>query len=202
MCAAICWMLQAWLPPTWRFWADAGGAASGLFSYWINTYTGGGFIAALGGALVMGALPRFMRAARLRDGLLMGLVPYSSPSLALEGLLLCLPVAVVLMRWLFFGKNRPAATYSFAAPLCRWRWSSPPGHGWRTTTIAHLEAPDPALHINRDTYAMARTCLAVTAARASNRHEAMRHFYYLNELTGFEKIHTLSGFVRKLFLKR
>src|SRR6202035_141177 len=54
MCAAICWMLQAWLPPTW---ALLGGMLAvlriGLFSYWIDTYHGGGSLVALGGALVL-----------------------------------------------------------------------------------------------------------------------------------------------------
>ncbi len=70
MCAGICWMLQAWLPPAW---ALLGGILAvlrlGLFSYWIDSYSGGGSIAALGGALVLGGLPRFMKTAKLRDAL-------------------------------------------------------------------------------------------------------------------------------------
>jgi hypothetical protein len=112
MCGAICWMLQAWLPPNW---ALLGGMLAvlrlGLFSYWINTYTGGSTISACGGALVLGALPRFMRSPTLRHGMLMAVgIVLLAMSRPYEGMLLCLPVAVVLGRWALFGKNRLAAS--------------------------------------------------------------------------------------------
>src|SRR5664279_3067410 len=111
MCAGICWMLQAWLPPSW---ALLGGMLAvlhiGLFSYWINTYTGGGLIAACGGALVLGALPRFLKTARLRYIMLLAVgIILLATTRPYEGLLLCLPVAAVLGHWLFFGKKRPTA---------------------------------------------------------------------------------------------
>ena len=113
MCAAICWMLQAWLPPQW---ALLGGLLAVMriaaFSYWSNSYWGGA-AAAIGGALVLGALPRIMRRQRVRDSIVMalglGILANSRP---FEGLMLALPVGVALLIWIFRkrrGQFRPFA---------------------------------------------------------------------------------------------
>jgi hypothetical protein len=106
MCAATLWMLQGWLPPRW---ALLGGILVmfrlGIFTVWMNTYWGGA-VAAIGGALVVGAMPRIMRFWRTRDAALLafgaGILANSRP---LEGFILCMPVMVVLLDWLFSKKS-------------------------------------------------------------------------------------------------
>src|SRR5438874_11363265 len=97
MCAAIVWMLQAWLPARWALLGAALVALKfGIASYWMNSYWGGA-VAASGGALVIGAWVRIVRAKQGRYAWLFGIgaviVILARP---FEGLLLVVPALIAL----------------------------------------------------------------------------------------------------------
>ena len=205
MCSALCWMLQAWLPPCW---ALLGGFLSvlrlGLFSYWINTYMGAACITALGGALVLGALPRLMRSAKFRHAMLMALgIILLLISRPYEGLLLCLPVVFVLCKWILVDKNRPSAVLLMrraALPLllilAAAAWMG--YYDYR----AFGSPLTPPYKVDRAIYAMAPYYVWQSPRpEPVYKHAVMRNFYYKDEIVDFNKIHSLRGFLPQTIIK-
>jgi hypothetical protein len=197
MCSAMCWMLQGWLPPSW---ALLGGALAvlrlALFSYWVDSYYGGA-VAAIGGALVLGALPRIMRTARIRDGLWMVLgVAILANSRPYEGCLLCVPVVLALLWWAGTQARPPMSTL-----LCR---AIAP-----TVLLLIIGGMDAYYNhrvfgsaftlpyqVNRATYASAPVFVwQQPRPEPAYRYKAMRDFYSKWEMGQFLYARTLTGFV-------
>ena len=71
--AVLYWRLHGWMPARWALFGIALAALRfGIASYWVNSYWGG-FVPAIGGALVAGAYPRLLRSRTLVQGCVFGL---------------------------------------------------------------------------------------------------------------------------------
>jgi hypothetical protein len=198
MCSAMCWMMQGWVPPTW---ALLGGSLAVMrlviFSYWMNGYWCASVVA-LGGALVLGALPRIKRHQRSRDAFVMaaGLVVLAA-SRPYEGLVFSIPIALALLTWLV-GSGRPTVvkwctrvavpivlTLSFAAAATGY-------YNYRVTG-------DPLLmpyRVYEARYGYAPAFLwQKPAAEPTYDHEVIRRFYEA-DFRNYEDKRTLAGFLK------
>lgn len=104
MCAAICWMLHAWVPSRW---ALIGGLLAllnpilGINGLWAQNYWGGA-VAATGGALVLGGIRYLLKAPQIHHALLTGIgLAILANSRPYEGLLLSVCAGSMLL-WGFW----------------------------------------------------------------------------------------------------
>jgi len=198
MCAALCWMLQGWMAPGW---ALLGGFLAvmhfAVFSYWANSYWGAP-VAAAGGALVLGALPRIIRRVYWGDVVVMGLgLAILANSRPYEGFILALPVAIALFAWLFKqnGMKLRTSIRHVVVPLVLVVLASALATGyycWRVTGNP-LRMPQ---QVDRDTYAVAPYFLwQHPRPIPAYRHEAMRELYINYELGVYNDTRSLSKLI-------
>ncbi len=198
LCAAICWMLQAWVPPKWAF---AGGllavARIGVFSYWANTYWGGS-VAALGGCLLWGAFGRFRRTAEIRHAVWMGIgLIILGTSRPYEGFWVSLPVAAA-MGWWALTRRHPVQGMFWrglvALSIVLGVGAAAMGYyNWRVFG-SPLTMP---YTVNRKVYSIAPTFPWEQFGPVPNyNHRVMRDFYTTYETGGFQSERTWQNFLR------
>ena len=180
MCASALWMLQGWLPGRWALLGVMLLLLRlAIFTYWINSYWGGA-VAAIGGALVAGALPRILRFQRTRDSVILGVgASILANSRPLEGIIFCTPVFVVLLVWLF-AKGRPAwrgTLQRVVLPFCGVMAvcaSFMAYYNWRGTGNALLFP----YTVNERTYSSTPTLFWQPARAPLHYHNAEFEYYY------------------------
>jgi hypothetical protein len=200
LCATLCWMLQAWLPPGWALF---GGILSALrfatFSYWMNSYWCPA-VAATGGALLLGAIPRLRRHPRVREGILLALgLAVMANSRPYEGLVLSIAVAAGLLVWLK-GRRMPPWPWLFrrlflpAASVLVVAAAATGYYYWRVTGSPFRMT----YAVNRETYAVVPYFLFLSKRAVPQYHHAVMRDYYAGwEVAQFDEAHTLTGFVRR-----
>ena len=201
MCAAIYWMLHAWVPPCW---AVLGGLLSvlhpivGIGGYWAQSYWGGAVVAT-GGALVLGGIRRLLKEPRVSQSLLTGLgLTILANSRPFEGLLLSICAAWMLFLG-FCWKDKTKTSLLVRKVILPLTFTCSISAGWMAyynyrITGNVLRLP---YQIYEETYGIAPLFVWQNPKPPPEyRHASIRNFHIVYTMSFYNEKHSLMGFAR------
>ncbi len=208
LCAVICWMLQGWFPATWALF---GGILSvfrlAIFSYWMNSYWVPA-VAAIGGALVLGSIPRLRRKPQVRHALLLALgLALMANSRPYEGFVFTIAVAFGFSLWAHYWcvrhKLPPFAVFFrrvvLPASLVLVIAAAATGYYYWRVTGNPLRM---TYAVNRETYAVVPYFLFFNMRAVPTYHLAVMRDYYAGwEVHEFQEARTFHGFIARTLHK-
>lgn len=179
-CAAVYWMLMAWVPPRWALLGGLIAAVHPLVLEWGYGYYGGA-VAMTGGALVLGACRRLIPEPRARDAAILGFgMAILANSRPWEGFVLSLFASTALLVF-FLGRNRPPLNLTLrrvALPVCLVLLPVAAAMGYYNFRVTGDPLRMPYT-VHDETYAMAPAFLwQKPRAEPTYRHEILRRSNY------------------------
>ena len=188
--ALLYWMLRAWMPSRWAlFGVLLAGLRFAIGSYWINNLHGG-FLPAIGGALVAGAFARLRKQPSVQYGLVLGLgMAILMSTRPVEGAFYAIPF-VAILAWDFRRNVAPLAVSAVPVLLCA---------GALGVYFSHITGSPfvTAYQINQKTYGWPMT-LAFLKPPVVNHTNVEFKRYYEYELSEHERVDGPVHFVQYL----
>jgi hypothetical protein len=201
MCAAICWMLYAWVSPRW---ALIGGLFSavhpivGLGGYWAQSYWGGA-LAATGAALVLGGVRYALKDPSIHRSILTGVgLAVLANTRPYEGLLVSICAGSMLLAGLMrvSDLNYNPVRRKIILPLVLTGTVTLAWMGFYNFRLTGNMFRLP-YQVHEATYGVAPLFVwQKPVSTPTYRHIRLREFHTITELTFYAEKRSLAGFVK------